>query len=315
MVAAAIWSAEQRYGLTFTEITGQVPVFHPEVRVWQVTQTKSGAHHALFYLDNFARSGKKSGAWASAYREQSDFDGPVTPLVSNNNNFVKAGAGEPMLVSLDDVRTLFHEFGHALHDLLQDVRYPGLGWTPADFVEFPSQLNEEWMLTDEVLERFARHYQTGERLPKPLADKIHDSRKFNQGFATVEYLSDAILDMELHTRPPIEDVAAFESEALARIGMPREIALRHRLPHFDHLFGSDYYSAGYYSYLWAEVLAADTWQAFLDAKGGPWDRDLLARLREHLLSTGNSVDRAEAYRMFRGQDPAVTALLHRRGLS
>ena len=312
MVAAAIWSAEQRYGFTFREITGTVPVFHPEVRVWDVTDTATGAHRALFYLDNFARAGKRSGAWADSYREQNALDGS-TPLVSNNNNFVKTAPGDPVLVSLDDVRTLFHEFGHALHDMLQQVSYPGLGPTPNDFVEFPSQLNEEWMLTGEVLARFARHYQTGAPLPPALVDKILRSRQFNQGYATVEYLSDALLDMELHTRAGApDDVAAFEREALMRIGMPREVALRHRLPHFDHLFGSDYYSAGYYSYLWAEVLAADAWQALLDA-GGPWDRDTLTRLRA-LLSDGNTVDRAEAYRRFRGQDPAVAALLGRRGL-
>ena len=314
MVAAAIWSSERRFDVTFKDITGRVPVFHPDVRVWEVTDTATGAHRALFYLDNFARAGKRSGAWADSYRDQSSFDGAVTPLVSNNNNFVKMGAGEPVLISLDDARTLFHEFGHALHMLLQNVTYPGLGWTPSDFVEFPSQLNEEWMLTGEVLERFARHYQTGEPLPAELTQKIHRSRKFNQGYATVEYLSDALLDMELHTRPgPLTDVTAFERERLREIGMPGEVVLRHRLPHFDHLFGSDFYSAGYYSYLWAEVLAADTWQALQDA-GGPWDPEMLARLRACLLSDGNTVDRAEAYRRFRGQEPQVNALLDRRGL-
>lgn len=314
MVAAAIWSAERRYDIKFRDITGRVPTFHPDVRVWEVTEAATGAHRALLYLDTFARAGKRSGAWAGSYREQSNFDGVVTPLVSINNNFVKLGPGEPVLVSLDDVQTLFHEFGHALHDLLQNVRYPGLGPTPPDFVEFPSQLNEEWMLTDEVLQRFARHCQTDERLPARLVDSIHRSRTFNQGYATVAYLADAILDMELHTRiDPIDDVSGFEQEVLAEIGMPSEVALRHRLPHFDHLFGSDFYSAGYYSYLWSEVLAADTWQALLDA-GGPWDRNTLARLREHLLSDGNSVDRAEAYRRFRGQDPGVKALLDKRGL-
>jgi len=314
MVAAAIWSAERRYDITFHEITGRVPVFHPEVRVWDVTDTATGAHRALLYVDNFARPGKRSGAWAGSYRSQSTFDGAVTPLASITNNFVKMGSGDPVLISLDDVQTLFHEFGHALHELLQNVRYPGLGWPPIDFVEFPSQLNEEWMLTDEVLERFARHYTTGERLPPQLVDRIHRSRKFNQGYLTVAYLADAILDMELHTRPDaIDDVTGFERELLAEIGLPREVALRHRLPHFDHLFGSDFYSAGYYSYLWSEVLAADAWQALLEA-GGPWNRDMLVRLRECLLSDGNTVDRAEAYRRFRGQDPDVTALLERRGL-
>jgi peptidyl-dipeptidase Dcp len=314
MVAAAIWSAERRYGLTFTDITGTVPVFHPEVRVWEVTDTATGSHHALFYLDNFARPGKRSGAWAGSYREQSRFDGAETAIESNNNNFVKGAPGEPVLISLDDGRTLFHEFGHALHGLLQDIRYPGLSTTPRDFVEYPSQLNEEWLLTREVLDRFARHYETGAPMPQALVDKIHQSHKFNQGYATVEYLAAALLDMELHTRPEgIEDIAAFERDMLQKIGMPREVALRHRMPHFDHLFGSDAYSAGYYSYLWSEVMAADTWQAFLEA-GDPWDEGLASRLRTHILSDGNTVDRAEAYRRFRGRDPEVSALLIRRGL-
>jgi len=314
MVAAAIWSAEQRFGFLFEDITGQVPVFHPEVRVWNIVDASTKQHRALFYLDNFARTGKKSGAWAGAYREQSSFDGPITPFVSNNNNFVRAAPGEPVLLSLDDVRTLFHEFGHALHDLLQDIRYPALAWTPPDFVEFPSQINEEWMLTAEVLDRFARHYETGQPVPHELVEKIHRSRTCNQGYATVEYLSDALVDMDLHTRTePVDDIDRVEREVLDTIGMPREVALRHRLPHFDHLFGSDYYSAGYYSYLWAEVLAADAWQALREG-GGPWDRAMIQRLRVHLLSDGNTVDRAEAYRRFRGRDPAVAALLERRGL-
>jgi peptidyl-dipeptidase Dcp len=313
MVAAALWSAERRYGISFAEITGTVPVFHPEVRVFEVTDTGSGAHRGVFYLDNFARQGKRSGAWAFSYRTQHTFDGPVTPITSNTNNFVKAAPGEPVLISLDDAETLFHEFGHALHALLQDVRYPFLAITPRDFVEYPSQVNEQWVLTREVLDRFARHYQTGEPMPQALVDKVVRSRKFNQGYATVEYLAAAILDMELHTRPDgAFDPATFERDALARIGMPREIALRHRLPHFDHLFGSDSYSAGYYSYLWSDVMATDTWQAFLEASG-PWDQDVAQRFRTHILSQGNATDRADAYRRFRGRDPDVRALFEDRG--
>jgi len=312
MVAAALWSAEQRYDITFTEITGKVPVFHPDVRVFEVTDVPSGAHRGLFYLDNFARAGKRSGAWASSYRTQYTLDRGATAISSNNNNFVKAAAGEPVLISLDDATTLFHEFGHALHSLLQDITYPGLSTTPRDFVEYPSQVNEHWLLTREVLDKYARHYQTGQPMPQALVDKVKESEKFNQGYATVEYLAAAILDMELHTRPDgVVDVTAFEREQLARIGMPREIALRHRLPHFDHLFGSDAYSAGYYSYLWSDVMAADTWQAFVDA--GPWDKALAARMRTHILSNGNTTDRAEAYRRFRGRDPDVAALLAKRG--
>jgi peptidyl-dipeptidase Dcp len=312
MVAAAFWSAEQRYDIRFTEITGKVPVFHPDVRVFEVTDVPSGAHRGLFYLDNFARAGKRSGAWASTYRTQHKLWPGVTAISSNNNNFVKAAAGEPVLISLDDATTLFHEFGHALHSLLQDITYPGLATTPRDFVEYPSQVNEHWLLTREVLDKYARHYQTKQPMPQALVDRIKESEKFNQGYATVEYLAAAILDMELHTQPDGGvDVTAFERDQLARIGMPREIALRHRLPHFDHLFGSDAYSAGYYSYLWSDVMAADTWEAFVDA--GPWNKALAARMRTHILSNGNSSDRAEAYRQFRGRDPDVKALLVKRG--
>jgi peptidyl-dipeptidase Dcp len=313
MVAAAMWSAERRYDIRFSEITGKVPVFHPDVRVFEVTDVPSGAHRGLLYLDNFARAGKRSGAWASSYRTQHKLDGGDTAISSNNNNFVKAAPGEPVLISLDDATTLFHEFGHALHGLLQDITYPGLSTTPRDFVEYPSQVNERWLLTREVLDKYARHYKTGEPLPQALVDKVRESEKFNQGYATVEYLAAAILDMELHTRADGHvDPAKFEREQLARIGMPREIALRHRLPHFDHLFGSDAYSAGYYSYLWSDVMAADTWQAFVEA-GGAWDEQVADRLRKHILSNGNTTDRAEAYRAFRGRDPDVKALLEKRG--
>ncbi len=299
--------------MVFKEITGTVPVFHSDVRVWEVTDRSTGKHRALFYLDNFARAGKRSGAWATSYRSQNTLTG-MTSLTSNNNNFVKGSPGEPVLISLNDAQTLFHEFGHALHSMLQNVRYRSLASTPRDYVEFPSQLNERWLLTREVLDRFARHYKTGEPMPQALVDRIHQSSKFNSGYGTVEYLSAAIVDMDLHTRPEgVDDMAAFEREALARIGgMPREIALRHRLTHFDHLFGNDSYSAGYYSYLWSDVMAADAWQAF-DEAGGPWDLSANERLRSHILSDGNSIDRAEAYRRFRGRDPDVKALFEARG--
>jgi peptidyl-dipeptidase Dcp len=315
MVAAALWTAERRFGLAFREITGAVPVFHPEVRVWEVTDAGTGDHRALFYLDNFARAGKRSGAWASSYRSQNSMDGRVTSIASNNNNFVRGAAGEPVLISLNDAETLFHEFGHALHGMLQDVRYRSLAGTPRDFVELPSMLNERWLLTREVLDRFARHYQTGQPMPQSLVDRIAQSGRFNQGYATLEYLSAALVDMDLHTRSDgIDDVSAFEHEALGRLaGMPREVVMRHRLPHFDHLFGNDSYSAGYYSYLWSDVMAADAWQAFVEADG-PWDPAVNARLREHILSDGNTIDRAEAYRRFRGRDPEIKALLDARGL-
>ena len=316
MVSAALWSAERRFGLAFREITGTVPVFHPEMRVWEVTDTSTGRHRAVFYLDNFARAGKKSGAWATSYRSQHAMDEPVTSIASNNNNFVKGAPGEPVLISIADATTLFHEFGHALHSMLQNVRYRSLAATPRDYVELPSQLNERWLLNRELLDRFARHYETNEPMPQSLVRKIEESGKFNQGYATLEYLSAAIVDMDLHMRPDgVEDMASFEREALARLGgMPREVVMRHRLPHFDHLFGNDSYSAGYYSYLWSDVMAADAWQAFVEG-GGPWDADVNQRLRTHILSDGNSIDRAEAYRKFRGRDPEVQALLDARGLT
>ncbi|MBW3630451.1 MAG: M3 family metallopeptidase [Gemmatimonadetes bacterium] len=312
MIKAAFWTAEQLYGLTFHEITGQVPVFHPDVRVWEV---KEGERHVgLFYGDNFARTGKRSGAWASTYRGHEAFTGRgITPLSSNNNNFVKGAPGEPVLISRDDAETLFHEFGHALHSLLSEVNYPGLAATPRDYVEYPSQVMEHWVLTRPVLDRFARHYQTGEPMPQALVDKIKASETFNQGYATTEYLSAALVDMALHTLPDGEvDAAAFERGSLADIGMPREIAMRHRLPHFNHLFTSDAYSAGYYSYLWSEVMDADTWQAF-EESGNVFDPELARRVRRYILAPGNSTDRAEAYRQFRGRDPEIEALLEVRG--
>jgi peptidyl-dipeptidase Dcp len=314
MIEAAIWSASERYGIAFREITGTVPVFHPDVRVWEVTDVPSGAHRGLFYFDTFARPGKRSGAWASDYRGQYRMDGGETVIAANNNNFLKAAPGEPVLVSIDDVRTLFHEFGHSLHSLLQDVEYPGLEDLPADFVELPSQINEQWVYTRELLDRFARHYQTNEPLPEAFMEKLKAPDTFGPGYKTVEAIAAAILDMELHTRADgVFEPKVFEREMLARIGMPQEIALRHRLTHFDHLFGSDAYSGLYYSYLWADVMAADGWQAFLEA-GGPWDLEMAARFRTHILSDGNSIDRAEAYRRFRGRDPEVSALLRERDL-
>ncbi|MGE3842991.1 MAG: M3 family metallopeptidase, partial [Vicinamibacterales bacterium] len=296
MLAAAMWSAEVRFDITFTEVTDRVPRFHPDVRVWEVVDRPDGAHRGLFYFDTFARTGKRSGAWASNYRSQHRLDGPVTAIASNNNNFLKAGPGEPVFVSLDDVRTLFHEFGHSLHSLLQDITYPGLASTPRDFVELPSQINERWFFTREVLDRFARHYVTGAPLAESIVYELLGADAFNQGYKTVEAVSAAMLDLELHTSVDgVFEPASFEREALARIGMPCEIALRHRLPHFDHLFGSDGYSGLYYCYLWADVMSADGWDAFLEGEG-PWDREVAKRLRTHILSDGNTIDRAEAYR-------------------
>jgi peptidyl-dipeptidase Dcp len=313
MVEAMFWSAGQLYDLGFKENTGTVPVFHPDVRTFEVTDKRDGKVVGLFYLDNFAREGKRSGAWMTTYRSRARLLGDDIVLASNNNNFVKAEAGNPVLISLDDADTLFHEFGHAIHYLLVDVHYPSLGGSQRDFVEYPSQVNENWLLTPPVLNRFAKHYRTGQPMPQALVDKIQKAQTFNQGFATVEYLSAALVDMMLHTDPNgVVDPDAFEKQALAKLGMPKEIVMRHRLPHFNHLFSSDAYSAGYYSYLWSETMDADTWAAFEEA-GDPFHKPTADRFRRYLLSTGNETDRAEAYRQFRGRDPDVNALLRKRG--
>jgi peptidyl-dipeptidase Dcp len=313
MVQAMFWSAGQLYDLGFKENTGTIPVFHPDVRTFEVTDTRSGKPVGVFYLDNFAREGKRSGAWMTTYRSRAGLLGDEIVLASNNNNFTKGEPGKPVLISLDDAETLFHEFGHAIHYLLVDVHYPSFGGAQRDFVEYPSQVNENWLLTPPVLQRFAKHYQTGKPMPQALVDKIQKAQTFNQGFATVEYLSAAIVDMMLHMDPNgVVDPDRFEREAMAKIGMPREIVLRHRLPQFNHLFSSDAYSAGYYSYLWSETMDADTWAAFEEA-GDPFHKPTADRFRQFLLSTGNETDRAEAYRQFRGRDPDVKALMKKRG--
>jgi peptidyl-dipeptidase Dcp len=312
IIQGSLYAANRLYGLNFKEITGTVPVFEPNMRVWHVTD-RAGKEVGLFYRDDFARSGKRSGAWANTYRNQRKLAPAQTVLSSNNNNFAKGAKGEPILISLDDAQTLFHEFGHAIHAMLQDVTYPGLAGTPRDFVEYPSQVNEHWLLTRDVLDKYARHYQTGAAMPQALLDKIEASKTFNQGFATTEYLSSAIVDMKLHTLPDgVVDPDAFERTTLTAIGMPKEIVMRHRLPQFNHLFSSDSYSAGYYSYLWSETMDADTFAAFEEA-GSPWDKATADRFAKLLLSTGNETDRAAAYRSFRGRDPDVNALLEKRG--
>jgi peptidyl-dipeptidase Dcp len=313
LVKGMFWSAEQLYDLKFTENTGKVPVFQPDVRTFEVSNAKTGEVTGLFYLDTYARQGKRSGAWATTYRSRAGLLGDKIVLGSNNNNFTKPSAGKPVLISLTDAETLWHEFGHAIQYYLSDVKYPSLGGSPRDFVEYPSQVNENWLLTRPVLDKFARHYQTGEAMPDALVNKIEASDTFNQGFATVEYLSSALVDMMLHTQPDgVVDPDKFEREALAKLGMPKEMVMRHRLPQFGHLFSSDSYSAGYYSYLWSETMDADTWEAF-EATGNPYDRKIADGFRTYLLSTGNETDRAEAYRQFRGRDPNVDALLKRRG--
>jgi peptidyl-dipeptidase Dcp len=313
IIQASMWSAGELYGLDFKEITGTIPVWNPDIRVYNVTDRTSGKQVGVFYRDDFARTGKRSGAWATTYRSRAGLLGDDVVLGSNNNNFVKPAAGQPVLISLDDAETLFHEFGHAIHYFLSDVYYPSFGGTPRDFVEYPSQVNENWLLTQPVLSRFARHYKTGQPMPASLIAKIEKASTFNQGFATAEYLSSAIVDMMLHMDPNgVVDPDKFEREALTKIGMPRELVMRHRLPQFNHLFSSDAYSAGYYSYLWSETMDADTWAAFEEA-GNPYDKATADRFRQTLLSTGNETDRAEAYRQFRGRDPDVKALMRKRG--
>ena len=313
LVNGMFWSAEKLYDLKFKENTGTVPVWQSDIRTFEVTHAKTNKVIGLFYLDTYSREGKRSGAWATGYRDTSGLMGSKPKLVSNNNNFTKPGSGQPVLITLDDSSTLFHEFGHAIQGLLTDVYYPSLGGSQRDFVEYPSQVNENWLLTRPVLERFARHYKTGAPMPDALVKKIEASNTFNQGFSTVEYLSSALVDMKLHTREDgVVDVDAFEKATLAELGMPREMVMRHRLPQFGHLFSSDSYSAGYYSYLWSETMDADTWAAF-EETGDPFDRATADKFRTILLSTGNETDRAEAYRAFRGRDPDVTALLKRRG--
>ncbi len=311
MVRAAFDTAGRLFGIRFVE-RGDCPVYPPDVRVYTV-EDPAGRAIGLFLHDNFARPGKRSGAWMSSYRDQETLDGEVLPIVVNNNNFSK---GDPTLLSFDDARTLFHEFGHGLHGLLSRARYPSQSGTAVrrDFVEFPSQIFENWVSAPETLRTYARHYQTGEVLPEILLERLLAARNFNQGFATVEYAACAMLDLELHADPAPEalDIARFERDFAARVGMPPEIGLRHRPAHFQHLFAGSGYAAGYYAYLWAEVLDADGFAAFDDA-GDPFDPALAARLKA-IYSAGDTVDPMELYRAFRGRDPEIAALLSKRGL-
>jgi peptidyl-dipeptidase Dcp len=309
------WVAQVLYGFSFTQVFG-LPVANPDVRVWEVADD-SKQPLGVWYFDPYARPGKSSGAWMSEYRGQEKLDGAVLPIVSNNTNFAKDESGRPLLISWDDAVTLFHEFGHALHGLNSNVVYPSLAGTNVvrDFVEFPSQLNENWLSTPEVLSRFAVHYETGEPIPAALVTKIKAASKFNQGFATVEYLAAALVDMRLHLAGDLSiEPNEFERTTLAALGMPPEMVMRHRTPQFAHIFSSDSYSAGYYSYLWAEVLDHDAFKAFTDA-GGPYDKVVAKRLHDDIMSIGNSVDPGQAYRNFRGSDPKIEGLLHARGLA
>jgi peptidyl-dipeptidase Dcp len=308
------WVAGELLGFAFAPVQG-LPVVHPDVRVWEVKDKQSGRFIGLWYFDPYARKGKRSGAWMNAYRSQEKFRTDIRPIVSNNSNFIKGAAGEPVLISLNDARTLFHEFGHALHGLSSEVLYPTLAGTavPRDYVEFPSQLLEEWLLTPEVLSRFALHYQTKKPMPETLVAKIKKAATFNQGFETVEYLSSALVDMKYHLKgAQTIDPDAFEKETLNEIGMPKEVVMRHRSPQFAHIFASDGYSAGYYSYLWSDTLSASAFEAFQEAKG-PYDKAVAARLKKHVLSVGNSADPAEGFRAFRGKEAGSEALMRKRG--
>lgn len=312
---AIFYVAGRLFDFEFSKITdGSVPVFHEDVNVYEVTSKSNGEHIGLFYLDPYARKGKRSGAWATTYRSYTSYDGETNVLASNNSNFVKAAEDEPVLVSWDDAETFFHEFGHALHFLSADVKYPTLNGGVRDYTEFQSQLLERWIYTDEVINNYLKHYETGKPMPEELIAKIKNASKFNQGFATTEFLASAIMDMKYHTTDPNEiDPKTFEKETLDELGMPDELVMRHRSPHFGHVFSGEGYATGYYGYLWADVLTSDAAEAFAEAEGGFYDEALSKKLVEFLFAPRNALDPAEAYRLFRGKDAEIDALMRDRG--
>jgi peptidyl-dipeptidase Dcp len=304
--AAMFYAANRLYGFTFTKVEG-LPVFHPDVTVYEVK--RGGQHVGLWYFDPYARAGKNSGAWMNAYREQSRFDGEVPTIVSNNANFVKAAPGQPVLISWDDADTMFHEFGHALHGLNSNVSYPTLSGTNVDrdYVEFPSQFNENYLKTPEVLHFLVN--AKGEQMPAALVDKINKAETFNRAFSVVETQASAIVDMKLHlVKDGVVDPKAFEKATLAELKMPSEIVMRHRIPQFGHIFSGEGYAAGYYGYLWAETLDHDAFEAFTEA-GSPWDPATAERFHDDILQVGNTIDPAIAYRTFRGRDATIDATL------
>jgi peptidyl-dipeptidase Dcp len=315
MIEAAFETAGRLFGLSFKPVN--VPLYHPDARTWEVTDSQ-GRHVALFIGDYFARTSKHSGAWSTSLRDQEKLSGDIRPIIVNVCNFSKPSAGEPALLSFDDARTLFHEFGHALHGMLSNVTYPLLAGTavPNDFVELPSQLYEHWLEVPEILQEYARHCRTGEPMPKGLLKRLLETRTFNQGFATVEYTACALVDLDLHSMPDASglEVSDFERRDLDRIAMPAEIVMRHRLPHFQHLFSGGGYAAGYYSYMWSEVLDADAFAAF-EETGNAFDPATAKRLRDYIYAAGNLREPAEAYKSFRGRLPTVDALLKKRGLA
>jgi len=312
---AMFYVAGRLFHFEFTRVQeGSVPVFHEDVQVWEVRNTETGEHVGLWYLDPYARTGKRSGAWATSYRDHHTLNGGQNVLSSNNCNFIRGAPGDAVLVSWDDAETFFHEFGHALHYLSSDVDYPTLNGGVRDYTEFQSQLLERWLTTDAVIKDYLVHAETGEPIPAGLVSKIKESATFNQGFATTEYLASALLDMKYHTIDPAGlDPDAFERETLATLGMPDEIVMRHRSPHFAHVFSGEGYSTGYYGYMWADVLTSDAAEAFESAPGGYYDAELAGKLVEHLFAVRNAVDPADAYRAFRGRDPRIEALMRDRG--
>lgn len=312
---AMFYVAGELFNFKFTPVAeGSVPVFHEDVKVWDVTDLTSGEHIGLWYLDPFARKGKRSGAWATTYRSHTTYDGKQTVLSSNNSNFVKGPEGEPTLISFDDAETYFHEFGHALHFLSATVAYPTSHSGVRDYTEFQSQLLERWLTTDEVINNYLVHYKTGEPIPQELVAKIKKAATFNEGFKTTEYMASAIMDLLYHTTDPDSiDPQNFEKEQLSKLGMPAEMVMRHRSTHFGHIFSSEGYASSYYGYMWAEVLTSDAAEAFAEAPGGFYDKEVGERLVKYLFSIRNAMDPAEAYRKFRGRDANVEALMRDRG--
>jgi peptidyl-dipeptidase Dcp len=315
IIAAAFDVANRLFGVRFEEREG-IATYHDDVRVFECLDA-DGRHRATFLADYFARTSKRSGAWMSGFQGQHKLDDGQAPIIVNVMNFAKAPGGQPTLLSMDDARTLFHEFGHALHGMLSDVTYPSVAGTSVarDFVELPSQLYEHWLTVPEILSKHARHVETGEPIPQALLDKVLAARSFNAGFGAVEFTASALVDMAFHTGPMggKDDPVAFEHSVLERIGMPAAIAMRHRTPHFAHVFSGDGYSAGYYSYMWSEVLDADAFTAF-EETGNVFDKDTATKLRKHIYSAGGSVDAAETYQAFRGKMPGVEAMIEKRGL-
>ncbi|MGB3726399.1 MAG: M3 family metallopeptidase [Glaciecola sp.] len=312
---AMFYVAGRLFNFEFTPIpSGKVPVFHEDVNVWEVHDKTSGKFIGLWYLDPFARQGKRSGAWATTYRSYTTFEGEKSVLSSNNSNFVKGAPGEATLISWDDAETYFHEFGHALHFLAANVKYPSSHSGVRDYTEFQSQLLERWILTDEVINNYLVHYQTGEPIPASLVNKIKQASTFNEGFKTTEYLASAIMDLLYHTTDPANiNTDTFEQEQLTRLGMPEEIVMRHRSTHFGHIFSGEGYAAAYYGYMWAEVLTSDAAEAFAQAPGGFYDEALSERLVKYLFAVRNAMEPSEAYRKFRGRDANVEALMRDRG--